>query len=449
MDTLLLVVHGLVVLACIYLGVKEGGLGLGIYGLLGVFVLVYGFHLAPGSPPTDAVFIVIAVIAAASAMQAAGGVDWMVSVAARVIRARPQSVTYLAPAMSFLFTVGAGTGNIYYPLLPVIYDVSYRQKLRPERPLAISAVASQVGILCSPVSAATAALVTLYEASKDSDTANFDLTKVLIVMWPACIVGLAVAAFFQARRGVPLEEDPVYQARLAAGQIKPPPEAEIDSKTLGPNAKRSALIFLAGVGVIVMLGLFENLRPEVSLPGQDASRVSVAVTIQIVMGAVGALILLLPGVKGSDVAKQPTFTAGMTGGIALFGLSWLAGTFVANHQDEINNALADVVQDHKILFAVALFIVGALTTSQSGTTNAIVPVGLSLGLSAATVTAMWPAVMGMYSLPANGSQVATVAFDQTGTTKIGKFVINHSFLMPVMIFIVVAIPVAFLLSPLV
>jgi anaerobic C4-dicarboxylate transporter DcuA/anaerobic C4-dicarboxylate transporter DcuB len=167
------------------------------------------------------------------------------------------------------------------------------------------------------------------------------------------------------------------------------------------------------------------------------------------MGAVGALILLLPGVKGSDVAKQPTFTAGMTGGIALFGLSWLAGTFVANHQDEINNALADVVQDHKILFAVALFIVGALTTSQSGTTNAIVPVGLSLGLSAATVTAMWPAVMGMYSLPANGSQVATVAFDQTGTTKIGKFVINHSFLMPVMIFIVVAIPVAFLLSPLV
>ena len=447
MDTFLLVLHGLVVIAAIYLGVKEGGLGLGIYGLLGVFVLVYGFHLAPGAPPTDAVFIVIAVIAAASAMQAAGGVDWMVSVAARVIRSRPESVTFLAPAMSFLFTVGAGTGNIYYPLLPVIYDVSYRQKLRPERPLAISAVASQVGILCSPVSAATAALVTIFEGTKD--TAGFDLPKVLIMMWPACIAGLAVAAFVQSRKGVPLDEDPVYQQRLKEGLVKPPPEADIDSKTLGPNAKRSALIFLAGVAVIVTLGLFEELRPMVSLPGQDASRVSVTVTIQIVMGAVGALILLLPGVKSGDVAKQPTFTAGMTGGIALFGLSWLAGTFVANHSDEINNALADVVEDHKILFALALFIVGALTTSQSGTTNAIVPVGLSLGLSAATVTAMWPAVMGMYALPANGSQVATVAFDQTGTTKIGKYVINHSFLLPVMVFMVVAIPVAFLISPLV
>lgn len=442
MDTFLLIVHGVVVLLAIYLGVREGGVGLGIYGLVGVFVLVYGFQLAPGDPPTDAVFIIIAVITAASAMQAAGGVDWMVGVAASVIRGRPEAVTYLAPLMAFLFTVGAGTGNIYYPLLPVIYDVSYRQGIRPERPLAISAVASQAGILASPVSAATAALVTLLEPD------GFELTDVLIIMWPACLIGLAVAAFVQSRLGLPLDEDPVYQQRLKDGLVKAPESADIDSSTLPPNAKRSALIFLGGVALIVLLGLFEDLRPMVG-SGDDAARVSVTVTIQIVMGAVGALILLLPGVKGSDVAKQPTFAAGMTGAIALFGLAWLADTFIEAHNDEIVESLSNVVQDYKILFAVALFFVAALTTSQSGATRSIVPIGLSLGLSAASITAMWPAAMGMYFLPANGSQIATVAFDQTGTTKIGKAVLNHSFLLPTLIFVVVAMAVGFLVSPLV
>ncbi len=442
MDTVLLLLHGAVVIGAIYLGVREGGLGLGIWGLVGVFVLVYGFRQAPGNPPTDAVFIIIAVIVAASAMQLAGGIDWMVGVAANLIRGRPQAVVYLAPLMAFLFTVGAGTGNIYYPLLPVIYDVSYREGIRPERPLAISAVASQAGILASPVSAATAAMVTLVEPE------GFSLAKILIIMWPACIAGLLVAAFVMSRWGKPLDKDPIYQQRLAAGQVKEPESVDIDTKGLPPNARRSALIFLTGVGLIVLLGLFENLRPEFG-SGEDAVRVSITVTIQIVMGVVAALILLLPGVKGSEVSKQPTFAAGMTGAIALFGIAWLADTFIQAHQTQIVDTLSSVVQDYEILFAVALFIVAALTTSQSSATRAIVPIGLSLGLSAATVTAMWPAAMGMYFLPANGSQIATVAFDQTGTTKIGSAVINHSFLVPTMVFVVVGIAVAFLMSPLV
>jgi len=443
-DTVELILHGAVVIGCIYMGVRAGGAGLGIWGLVGVFILVYGFQLAPAAPPTDAVFIIIAVITAASAMQAARGTDWMVAQAARAIRGRPKSVTYMAPLMAFLFTVGAGTGFIYYPLLPVIYDVSYRQKIRPERPLAMSSLASQVGILASPVSAATAALVTSFE------NANFDfsLTKVLIVMWPACLIGLAVGAFVMTRYGKELEDDPIYQQRLASGQLQEPDTNDIDTKALPPTAKRAALIFLAGVAFIIITGLFEGLRPVVGT-GDDATRVSVTITIQVVMGVVAALILLVAKAKGGDVAKQPTFTSGMTGAIALFGLSWLASTFVLAHQTEINDALGDVVEDYKILFALALFIVGALTTSQSGTTNAIVPVGLSLGLSPALVTAMWPAVMGMYFLPANGSQIATVAFDQTGTTRIGKYVLNHSFMVPTLIFVVVAVAVGFVLSPLV
>jgi anaerobic C4-dicarboxylate transporter DcuB len=441
-DTVLLLLHGVVVIAAIYLGVREGGLGLGIWGLVGVFALVYIFRQPPGNPPVDAVFIVVAVITAASAMQLAGGIDWMVGVAANLIRGRPQSVVYIAPMVAFLFTVGAGTGNIYYPLLPVIYEASYREGIRPERSLSVSAMASQAGILASPVSAASAAMVTLLEPE------GFSLPKLLLIMWPACLAGILVASLVASRWGKPLEKDPVYQERLAAGQVAEPESVDLDPAALHPNAKRAALIFLAGVALIILLGLFPSLRPEFG-SGDDSARVSITVTIQIIMGVVAAIILLLPGVKGADVSKQSTFSAGMTGAIALFGIAWLADTFIQAHQAQIIDALREVVQDYSILFALALFVVGALTTSQSSTTRAIVPIGLLVGLSPGSVAAMWPACMGMYFLPANGSQIATVAFDQTGTTKIGNAVINHSFLVPTLVFVVVAVAVGFVLSPLV
>ena len=199
----ILVAELIVVVLAIFMGTRTSGIGLGVWGLVGVAVLVFVFGEAPGNAPV-------------STMQAAGGIDWMVSVAAKVIRKRPKSVVFLAPAMSFLFTVGAGTGNIFYPLLPVIYDVSYQQKIRPERALSVSAVASQVGILCSPVSAATASMVVLLAPQ------GVDLGGLLLIMWPASIAGLLVAALVMMRHGKDLEDDPEYQKRLAEGQIKPP-----------------------------------------------------------------------------------------------------------------------------------------------------------------------------------------------------------------------------------
>jgi anaerobic C4-dicarboxylate transporter DcuB len=229
-----MIAQGAVVIAAIYMGVRTGGIGLGVWGLVGLFVLVLGLHTAPGAPPVDAVFIVITVIMAASVMQAAGGVDWMVRQAARLIRGRPGAITYLAPFAAFIFTVGAGTGNIYYPLLPVIYDVAYTQKIRPERPLAVAAVASQAGILASPVSAATASLSTLL------DPHGFSLGKILLIMWPACVVGLLAASFFMSRWGKPLEEDPEYHRRLAAGLVQPPTTMDLD-EPLPAAARNSAL----------------------------------------------------------------------------------------------------------------------------------------------------------------------------------------------------------------
>ncbi|MGH9118657.1 MAG: anaerobic C4-dicarboxylate transporter family protein [Acidimicrobiales bacterium] len=443
MDGLLIALEGAVVILAIFMGVRQGGIGLGVWGLVGLFVLVFVFQLNPGSPPTDAVFIVITVITAASVMQAAGGIDWMVGVAARAIETHPERVTYYAPFLAFFFTVGAGTGNIYYPLLPVIYESAYSKKIRPERPLAAAALASQVGIICSPVSAATASLTALLEPS------GFSLGKILLIMWPASVVALLVVAAVQNRRGKELVDDPVYQDRLGKGLLQEPQAVDVDKMlALPPEAKRSAIIFLAGVGVIVLFGLFGGLRPTVGT-GDAAAQVSVTTTIQLVMGVVAGLIFLTCRVKAADVPKQSTFGAGVVGAIALFGIAWMANTFIAAHEDVIVDVLGDAVEQASWLFGVALFVVAALTTSQSTATNAIVPIGLSLGLTAGTITAFWPSVTGIYFLPANGSQVATVAFDQTGTTKIGKAVLNHSFMIPLLIFTAVSVAVALPISALV
>lgn len=441
----ILVAQLIVVVGAIYMGTRTSGIGLGVWGLVGVAVLVFVFGEAPGNAPVDAVFIVITVITAASTMQAAGGIDWMVSVAAKVIRRRPKSVVFLAPAMSFLFTVGAGTGNIFYPLLPVIYDVSYQQKIRPERALSVSAVASQVGILCSRVSAATASMVVLLAPQ------GIDLGGLLLIMWPASIVGLFVAALVMMRHGKDLDDDPEFQRRLADAQIKPP-ETDAHENKLAPTAVLSAALFLAGVGVIVLFGLFEGLRPVIGTDDAgDPVRLSVTVIIEVTMGVIAALIFLFCKVKAADVPKQPTFPAGLVGAIALFGIAWLANTFVAANQALIVDGLGSVVSGSSaflgaLLFALALFAVAMLTTSQSSATNAIVPIGITIGLPASLLVGLWPATMGIYTLPANGSQVATVAFDQTGTTKMGRFVFDHSFQLPNLVYIGVAILVGVPLS---
>lgn len=441
----ILVAQLIVVILAIYMGTRTSGIGLGVWGLVGVAVLIFVFGEAPGNAPVDAVFIVITVITAASTMQAAGGIDWMVSVAAKVIRRKPKSVVFLAPAMSFLFTVGAGTGNIFYPLLPVIYDVSYQQKIRPERALSVSAVASQVGILCSPVSAATASMVVLLAPQ------GVDLGGLLLIMWPASIAGLFVAALVMMKHGKDLEDDPEFQRRLASHQIQPPTVDAHDTK-LPRTAVLSAALFLAGVGVIVMFGLFEGLRPVIGTDDAgDPVRLSVTVIIEVVMGVIAALIFVFCKVKAADVPKQPTFPAGLVGAIALFGIAWLANTFVAANQTLIVEGLGSVVSGSSaflgaLLFALALFAVAMLTTSQSSATNAIVPIGITIGLPAPLLVGLWPSTMGIYTLPANGSQVATVAFDQTGTTKMGRFVFDHSFQLPNLVYIGVAIVVGVVLS---
>jgi anaerobic C4-dicarboxylate transporter DcuA/anaerobic C4-dicarboxylate transporter DcuB len=425
-ENLTAVVEGLVVIIAIVMGVRLGGLGLGLWGAAGTAVLIFAFKDTPGEPPTAAFFIIIAVITASAAMQAAGGIDYLVGIAGKIIQRNPSRITYVAPIVTFLFTMGAGTGNIYLSLIPVIYATSYEAKIRPERPLSVSTIASGLGLTASPVAAAMAAMLALITVQD----ANFTLSNILMITIPAGIAGTLLASFVMSHRGKDLADDEEYQRRLAEGKIKEP--ERVEDKALPPGAKTSAIIFLVGVAVIVLAGLIPALRPDVIPTDKKGvfDPLGMNETIQLSMFVVALIIVMWTHVKPGDVAKQPLISSGLVAAIALFGLAWMTATYLDNNPVVISS-IGDIVTSHPLFLAVALFLVCALTTSQSATTNAIVPIGLA-ALTVPTVVGMWPSLVGCFLLPANGTQLAAVEIDQTGSTHLTKNPLVHSFTIPVL-----------------
>jgi anaerobic C4-dicarboxylate transporter-like protein len=415
-------------------------MGLGIWGAVGVAVLVFIFRLKPGEVPTSAILIILAVITAASVMQAAGGIDYLVTIAAKIIRSNPRYVTLIAPLVSYVFVVGAGTSNIFFPLIPVIYEVSYDSGIRPERPLSLSTIATGFGITSSPVSAAMAAMIGLLAAK------GVGVGQIVAVTIPSSLVAIVVGSLVMMRYGKDLADDPVYQANLKAGKVPPPKkkeEAENAPKVqLKKGAALSAYIFIAGVVAVVAIGLlngkeFFGNTLYILVEGADMT-----IAIQLIMFTVALLILLLCKTNVADVVKQPVFSSGIIAIVALFGIAWLANTFIAAYNAQIVALLDNWVTAVPLFFAVAIFIFAALTTSQSATTNTIVPIGLALpALGVGAIVAMWQALAGVYFLPANGNQLACVNTDLTGSTKIGKYVLNHSFMVPLLVCTVVAVGV--------
>jgi anaerobic C4-dicarboxylate transporter DcuA/anaerobic C4-dicarboxylate transporter DcuB len=369
--------------------------------------------------------IIIAVVSAAAAMEAAGGVDYMVSVASKALRARPKALNFVAPYISYVLTILTGTSNTFYSIIPVINEVAYANKIRPERPLASSTVANALGITSSPVAAAMATLLPLVEVY------NFDLVDVLLITIPASIIGILPMAFVMSRRGTDLDDDAEYRRRLESGEIQPPsPSVEIELK---PYAKRSVAIFLAGVAAICIFGLVEGIRPTVAAEGGGVEPISITPLIQMFMLTAAALILVLAHVKATDIPAMPIFRSGMVAMIALFGIAWMADTFIANNEDAIVQMLGDLAEQWPFMIAVSIFLVAALTTSQSAATRTMVPLGLTLGIGAGYMIAMWTAVVGVLFLPANGTQIAAAEADKTGTTSLGKRVVDHSFQLPLQI----------------
>jgi anaerobic C4-dicarboxylate transporter DcuA/anaerobic C4-dicarboxylate transporter DcuB len=425
MDWILVVLQGLVVIGFIALGVRSGGIGLGLWGGVGTLVLVFVFGLDPGEPPVSAMLIIIAVISAAAAMQAAGGVDYMVLIASNALRARPKALNFVAPYVSYLLTILTGTSNTFFSIIPVINEVAYANKIRPERALAGSTVANALGITSSPVAAAMATLLPLVEVY------HYDLVDVMLITIPASIVGILAMSIVMARHGTDLEQDAEYQRRLAAGEIQPPaPAADIE---LLPYAKRSVAIFLAAVAAICLFGFVEGIRPTVAAEGGGVEPMSVTPLIQMIMLTAAALMLIFAHVKAGDIPSTPIFKSGMVAMIALFGIAWMADTFIANNEDAIIQALGSMAESLPFMIAVAIFLVAALTTSQSAATRTMVPLGLALGIGAGYMIAMWTAVVGVLFLPANGTQIAAAEADTTGTTNLGKRVVDHSFQLPLQI----------------
>ena len=429
MITGLVIIQLLIVLALIFIGARVGGIGLGIYGMIGVFILVYGFGLAPGSAPIDVMMIIVAVITAASALQASGGLEYLVGVAAKFLQKHPDHITYFGPITCWLFCVVAGTAHTSYSLMPIIAEIAQTNKIRPERPLSLSVIAASLGITCSPVSAATAALI-----SQDLLGAKgIELGTVLMICIPTAFISILVAAFVENHIGKELEDDPEYKRRVAAGLINPEVACEEVQKAENehdPSAKHAVWAFLFGVALVILFGFLPQLRPE---------GVSMSQTIEMIMMSDAALILLVGKGKVGDAVNGNIFKAGMNAVVAIFGIAWMGNTFYVGNEKILDAALSSMISSTPILFAVALFLLSIMLFSQAATVTTLYPVGIALGINPLLLIAMFPACNGYFFLPNYPTEVAAIDFDRTGTTRVGKYVINHSFQIPGFITTIVSI----------
>ncbi len=425
MLTALILIELAIVLALIFLGARTGGIGLGIYGMVGVFLLVFVFGLKPGKLPIDVMLIIVSVITAASMLQAADGLDYLVGLAARFLRKHPEKITYYGPLTTWLFCLVAGTAHTCYSLLPIISEIATNSKIRPERPLSVAAISASLGITGSPVSAATAAMISTDLLGGQ----GVQLGDIMLVCIPSSFVAILVAAFVQNHVGKNLTEDPEYLARVANGTIDPEHDSQkIDQmiKSSNPRAKYAVAVFLTGVLAIVLFGSVPSLRPSFVVDGTE-QQLPMPEIIEIIMMTTAALIMLVGKADVSKAVKGSVFAAGMNAMVAIFGIAWMGDTFFSGNLDFFRDCIASVVTQYPMLFAIALFVMSIMLFSQAATVRTLYPLGIGLGLNPAILVAMFPAVNGYFFLPNYPTEVAAMNFDRTGSTRVGRYVVNHSF----------------------
>ena len=420
----------LVVLACIFLGARLGGIGLGTIAAIGLALMVFVFGLTPGSPPRTVLGMILAVITAAATMQAAGGLDYLVVLAERALRIWPKGITLVATLVAYVLTFAAGTAHIIYALLPVIAEVSHKAGVRPERPLSSATIASQQAITASPISAATVALLGLLSG------AGVRLEQILLISIPSTLLGCILGALSVMWKGKELDQDPIYQERLAKGLIEEPAAAtKLDSTQLR-RARGSVIVFLAAAVLVIVLGLIPSFRPSypVLANGQEAvEQLDMAPAIMIVMLAAAGVNMLLFQASPAAAVKGSLMNAGVVALISIAGLGWLGSSFFEGNRSVIIDGISAIVQQHPYVFAIGLFVLSILLASQAAAVITLVPVGIALGLAIPSIIAMFPAVNGSFFLPTRPNLLAAISFDRTGTTRIGKYVLDHSFMLPGMV----------------
>ena len=424
-----------IVLICIFIGARMSGIGLGVMGMIGLLLLIFIFKMQPADPPLEVMLIILSVVTAAAALQAAGGMDWLVNVAGKLLRSKPEKITILGPLVTYFFVLFSGTAHISYSIMPIIAEVAIKKRIRPERALSMSVTAAHMGITASPVSAATAALLTVLSAS------GIKLGDILMVCIPSTLIGVFVGILFVLKRGKELSVDPEFLERMkdpVFAKNLDPEENQNTTIPLKPGATKSVIIFGLAVLAVVLVGSFPSLLPEFSekegfVPGfavNSAGQLQVPSMIMMIMLAAAGFIILFANTKAAAVTKASLFSSAGSATIAVFGVVWMSSTFMNHNAVQIENTLGKMVTSYPWSFAVALFALSILLFSQAATTKALMPLGLTLGLTPAYLVGIFPATNGHFFIPGYPTLLTAIQFDRTGTTRIGKYVLNHSFMLP-------------------
>jgi anaerobic C4-dicarboxylate transporter DcuA len=435
----------IIFLACIVIGARLGGIALGAVAGIGLMIFVFVLGAPPGGPPAVVLGMIIAVITALAAMQAAGGLDYLVLLAQRVLRRNPRNITFLAPLVTYVLVAACGTQHVVYALLPVISETARQAGVRPERPLSIIVIAAQHGLIASPISAVMVAVLGLIVPL------GVSLPKILIVIVPSTLIAVMVGALSVAWRGKSLAEEAVPDGENSGKEPAAPALTELEGPAL-TRAKGSTLLFLAGIVFVVLLGIFENLRPEyrILVEGQQQyDRVDMAAAIMIIMLGIAGFIMIFFKASPEAAMKGSIMKGGMTAVISILGVAWLGSSFFEHNREFIVGGLSDMINQAPWIYALGLFVLSIMLFSQAATIVTLMPVAIAAGMSAGLLVGFIPAVNGLFVLPTYGTVLAAVSFDQTGTTRIGKYLLNHSFMIPGLVTTVTATALAILLSSIV
>ena len=474
----LMIIQLCIVLGALWVGSRYGSLALGAISGIGLAILVFGFGLQPGTPPTDVIYIIIAAVTCAGIMQASGGMDWLIQIAEKMLRKHPDRITFLAPLTTFFLTVLVGTGHVVYTLMPIICDIALKKGIRPERPCGVASIASQVGITCSPIAAAVVAFVSISNAN------NFDITipRVLMISIPACVCGLLAAATASYRRGLDLDKDPEFQKKIAdpvqREYIYGSGATTLD-KEIPQSAKNAVFIFLGALAVIVLFAALPELLPSYTtvkavkgagdamiVGGTKISASALAkagivatgltetgtivlkmnLVIQIVMISAAALMIIFCKAQPKKAVAGPVWQSGMVAVVAIYGIAWLADTYFSNYMDTMQSMLTGIVAQYPWSIALVFFLVSVLINSQGAVVVAMLPLAYKLGIPGPVLLGVLPSVYGYFFIPNYPSDIATVNFDRSGTTVIGKYLLNHSFMMPGLVCVFTSTIVAYILA---
>ncbi len=444
--TFVMIVELLIVLAALYVGSRYGSLALGAISGIGLAILVFGFGLKPGTPPTDVIYIIIAAVTCAGTLQASGGMDWMIQIAEKMLRKHPDHITFLAPLVTFFLTVLVGTGHVVYTMMPIICDIALKKNIRPERPCGVASIASQVGITCSPIAAAVVAFVTISNANGYM----VSIPQVLMVTIPACLCGLICASLASYKRGKDLDDDPEFLKRKADPEMNKymyGSSATTLDKVISKEAKASVYIFLTALLIIVGFAFCQMIHVK----GGDTLAKAMGIPkmniiIQIIMLTAAACNIMFCKAAPKKAVGGAVWQSGMVAVVAIYGIAWLADTYFGNYMDQMKVMLADLVTNYPWSIAFVFFLVSVLINSQGAVVVAMLPLAYELGIAGPVLLGVLPSVYGYFFIPNYPSDIATVNFDRSGTTVIGKYLLNHSFMMPGLISVIVSTIVGYLIT---